>query len=295
MQATKTKKQSEQGGKPFKQKDGTELPSFAFSALADKKTYTLPPPSAQNQLPTWIAQSTVSGEISSLQLERDARLAAREGATDPVPTPLLPGALPTSPTRPERPAGAAGDAPRENGEAEDTLGDLSSYYANLNSVVAAAPPPPALDEASAFASVVGTTQVAGSDNEEDDDDDDDDDFDNEMEGIAAVTSRSAQQQPSASAADGVVDEAQNRGDKKRIRSPVNGVDEGPAALKKLKVDEVDGPSAGDGENPLVKVGDAMVPFLDVDEDVQNLMVRSFFFAFVNPVFPVGGVSLTCLT
>lgn len=210
---------------------------------------------AANQLPSWIAQSTVSGEASTAHLEAQPTLPSTSSKADIKPSVSLLN-------------------PTETSSAEL---DLDAYYASL----ASAPLSPsrvALPPSRADSPLFSPLPIPSAVKEEEGSEDEFDEI-----GVAVQDAFGADEVP--------------KGSGKRSRDEVDsgweeGGDEWEGAGKKARVeeeverapeededeeefDEV----GGEGDpNPLIAVGDKMVPFDEVGEELQAAMVRFGFLA-----------------
>lgn len=240
--------------------------------------------SAQNQLPSWIANSTISGEASSRQLELQAKQEAANGhfpssTSNPSYDPLSAAALDI---KPDSALLASEAAP----EAED---DLEAYYATLaaeeeqgaiqaggagaDSATAA---PSSTVASPMMASSVGTPVGASVEDEE--------------EAAAALELQlgQAQQDEAATAnakrareesAEGMQGVELTGGYKKSRLSGSDTVASSlPPASEGTAADELDDGEFDDEDedeemdpNPMVSVAGKEVPFLDITKDMQDAM------------------------
>lgn len=205
---------------------------------------------AQNQLPSWIANSTISGEASSRQLELQAKQAAASGHSAFSSSNLNPATA--LDVKPDTLLTAAAAAPED---------DLESYYASLAAEGQSVVEPTLAASSSARSpgpSSVGTPADASNF--------DQDEVAAEIE-LAWHNKRPRSDAESASLVSGG----------KRARA--SSVDSTSLAAGSVAAsdagDELDDAEFEDEEeddpNPLIQIGDRKVPFLEIDEAMTQIM------------------------
>jgi transcription initiation factor TFIIE subunit alpha len=256
----------------------------------------------QNQLPDWIAKSTITGEAANA-----VSSGRKEGDAPPTDT---------KPTAGDKQALEDDGSPHK-----DSADDLDAYYASLAAEAPPAPPQLSLNPASVALPLSATASPAvstvGSPRS------------TPMAMRGSLSGDDSIATPAAEELEATIRMAANsqaNANGKRIRdeqdvevidSPANGLDankkarlghdgaeEDSVAPSEHVANSVVAEGEGDDEedddfeevedgddNPMIPIGDKLVPFLEVNEEMQAAMVSAIYWR--TCLTPLSGVALTC--